>query len=120
MTTTTMTAATTPPPTTTQMFSVGLWLMDEYWYFSLFTLVMVCFMEVVVIKQRQRNLLQLRAMRRPPVQLPVWRRGAWRTLSSTVRVDVCGCVCVGVCASLCVHACVRVYFLPNKPRWHCQ
>eukprot|EP00750_Incisomonas_marina_P021944 INCI4801.1.p1 GENE.INCI4801.1~~INCI4801.1.p1 ORF type:complete len:1011 (-),score=169.81 INCI4801.1:1948-4980(-) len=66
-----------------QVFCVSLWLMDEYWYFSMFTLAMVIVFEVTVIKQRQRSLLQLRAMRRKPVRVYVLRGGKWSEVSST-------------------------------------
>lgn len=42
-----------------QMFCVGLWLLDDYWYYSLFTLVMLVGFESTVVWQRQRTLNEL-------------------------------------------------------------
>lgn len=69
-----------------QVFCVSLWLMDEYWYFSVFTLFMVVVFEVTVVKQRQRNLRQLRSMRRKPVFVHVFRGRKWQNVISTELV----------------------------------
>ena len=51
-----------------QVFCMLLWMLDEYWVYSAFTLLMLCVFETMVCKERLRNLSQLRAMRRPRTQ----------------------------------------------------
>lgn len=49
-----------------QLFCTLLWLLDEYWYYSLFNLGMLFFFEGTVVVQRRQNLQRLRSMRKPP------------------------------------------------------
>lgn len=60
-----------------QLFCVGLWLMDDYWYYSLFTLVMLVVFESTVVWQRQRTLLEFRGMSIKPYNIWVYRLGKW-------------------------------------------
>ena len=55
--------------------------LDDYWYYSVMTLGMLMIFEGMLCKQRQNSLLMLRSMRRPPVQLWVYRGGWIETLS---------------------------------------
>lgn len=48
-----------------QVLCLLLWSLDDYWYYSLFTLFMLMFFEGVLCRQRQQSLLMLRQMRRP-------------------------------------------------------
>ena len=43
-----------------QLFCTLLWLLDEYWYYSLFNLFMLFFFEGTVVVQRQQNMMRLR------------------------------------------------------------
>ncbi|CAG8588606.1 7711_t:CDS:10 [Funneliformis caledonium] len=61
-----------------QLFCVGLWIMDEYWYYSLFTL----FMLVVFESTRLKTLAEFRSMSFKPFQIHVRRKGRWVTVNS--------------------------------------
>ena len=65
-----------------QMFCVGLWLLDDYWYYSLFTLVMLVGFESTVVWQRQRTLNEFRGMSIKPYEIWVHRSGKWEQITS--------------------------------------
>lgn len=65
-----------------QVFCVGLWLLDEYWYYSLFTLFMLVMFESTVVWQRQRTLTEFRSMSIKPYDIYVFRLGKWTEIQS--------------------------------------
>jgi manganese-transporting P-type ATPase len=65
-----------------QIFCVGLWLLDEYWYYSLFTLFMLVAFESTVVFQRQRTLNEFRAMSIKPYSIYVYRQETWEEIDS--------------------------------------
>lgn len=65
-----------------QVFCVGLWFMDEYWYYSLFTLFMLFVFESTVVQQRLRNLKELRTMSHNSTEIFAFRNQAWTSLKS--------------------------------------
>ncbi|KAK4237694.1 hypothetical protein C8A03DRAFT_34314 [Achaetomium macrosporum] len=65
-----------------QVFCVGLWLLDEYWYYSLFTLFMLVMFESTVVWQRQRTLTEFRSMSIKPYDIYVFRQGKWTEIQS--------------------------------------
>jgi cation-transporting ATPase 13A1 len=65
-----------------QIFCVGLWLMDDYWYYSLFTLFMLVMFESTVVWQRQRTLSEFRGMNIKPYDLWVYRQEEWEEIRS--------------------------------------
>ena len=65
-----------------QIFCVGLWMLDEYWYYSLFTLFMLVVFESTVVWQRQRTLMEFRGMSVKPYEINVFRENKWREVMS--------------------------------------
>lgn len=47
-----------------QVLCLFLWSLDDYWYYSVFTLIMLLFFEGIMCRQRQNSILMLRNMRR--------------------------------------------------------
>lgn len=65
-----------------QVFCVGLWMLDDYWYYSLFTLFMLVMFESTVVWQRQRTLSEFRGMSIKPYDLLVYRQKKWEEIQS--------------------------------------
>ncbi|KAI0029694.1 endoplasmic reticulum Ca-transporting P-type ATPase [Vararia minispora EC-137] len=65
-----------------QVFCVTLWMLDEYWYYSLFTLFMLVMFECTVVWQRLRTLNEFRTMSVTPYQIQVKRDDKWKQISS--------------------------------------
>ncbi|KAH8688338.1 hypothetical protein BGZ61DRAFT_353149 [Ilyonectria robusta] len=65
-----------------QIFCVGLWMLDEYWYYSLFTLFMLVAFESTVVWQRQRTLVEFRGMGIKPYDMWAFRLGKWTEVQS--------------------------------------
>ncbi|TFK65968.1 hypothetical protein BDN72DRAFT_800527 [Pluteus cervinus] len=60
-----------------QIFCVALWCLDEYWYYSLFTLFMLVVFECTVVWQRVRTLTEFRTMSVVPFPVQCYRAGKW-------------------------------------------
>jgi hypothetical protein len=56
-----------------QVFCVLLWMLDSYFYYSLFTLFMLLTFESTVVGQRLRNLKELRSLQTPKQPVFVYR-----------------------------------------------
>ena len=65
-----------------QVLCLFLWSLDDYWYYSAFTLMMLLFFEGMMCKQRHNSLTMLRNMRRPAVGVQVFRERQWMQVLS--------------------------------------
>ena len=65
-----------------QIFCVALWCLDEYWYYSLFTLFMLIMFECTVVWQRVRTLTEFRSMSIEPYQIQCYHDGKWDTVQT--------------------------------------
>ncbi|ESZ93822.1 cation-transporting ATPase 4 [Sclerotinia borealis F-4128] len=65
-----------------QIFCVGLWMLDDFWYYSLFSLSMLVIFESTVVWQRQRTMTEFRGMSIKPYDIWVYRLNKWEETQS--------------------------------------
>ncbi|CAM9156199.1 unnamed protein product [Chrysoparadoxa australica] len=70
------------PFTIFQLFTTGLWLLDNYWQYSMFTLVMILVFEATVVMQRLKNLQLLKGMGNEVHPLQVYRGQRWQSTTT--------------------------------------
>ncbi len=70
------------PFTVFQLFTSGLWLLDYYWQYAFFTLIMICTMECVTVWQRLRSIKALKGYGMEAIPLQVYRIGQWIPVTS--------------------------------------
>uniref|UniRef100_A0A0E0L2C5 Cation-transporting ATPase n=2 Tax=Oryza punctata TaxID=4537 RepID=A0A0E0L2C5_ORYPU len=66
-----------------QVFCVGLWCLDEYWYYSLFTLFMLFLFESTMAKNRLKTLTELRRVKVDNQIVAAYRCGKWVRIPGT-------------------------------------
>jgi len=71
------------PFTVFQIFCVVLWMLDDYWQYSFFTLFMVLMFEATVVFSRIKSLSALRGMGNQPRPIWVFRVGKWDSVETT-------------------------------------
>jgi len=65
-----------------QVFSIALWMMDEMWYLSLFSLFMLFSFEATTVYQRKSTMTEFQSMGIKPYKIFVYRDSKWQKIST--------------------------------------
>ncbi|QPG76660.1 hypothetical protein FOA43_004052 [Brettanomyces nanus] len=65
-----------------QVFSIALWMMDDMWYLSLFSLFMLVTFECTTVYQRKSTMTEFQSMGIKPYQIYVFRDEKWAKIST--------------------------------------
>mgnify|MGYP004705476759 CR=1 FL=1 len=65
-----------------QLFSISLWLMDEMWYLSIFSLIMLFSFEATSVYQRKSTMTEFQSMGIKPYDIYVYRDKKWSEIKT--------------------------------------
>jgi cation-transporting ATPase 13A1 len=65
-----------------QFFTSALWMMDEYWQYTLFSVFNILMFESTTVFQRLKTLNTLNGMSTKPYPIKVWREQQWQEIST--------------------------------------
>lgn len=65
-----------------QVFSIALWMMDEMWYLSLFSLFMLFSFEATTVYQRKSTMTEFQSMGIKPYKIYAYRDRKWKKIST--------------------------------------
>lgn len=63
-----------------QVFAVCCWMIDDYFIYSLFSLLSLFIIEANTVSTRQSNLLELRGVQNDIIRVNVYREGQWKLI----------------------------------------